>query len=354
MSTEKFSLREAIIAQMSERTVVDPELSEKHYGIRGIEAATNCALIPISTRAALTAGDHPIMQEENQGLLLPLENSLVLAKAGATVMTGLTHDVRFPKLTSVSVTWAGENEEAIDGVGEPEEPTGEPEVDPEEPTGEPEVDPRFVPKLLSEKGPLFTPKRLTAKIHVSKQLLVQDGAGVENYLRTLLTAAILQKVEEAAFSTSAGVTNVPDGMFNAAASLDELTWSNLIKLETDADLANSLMGNVAYITHPSIFGTLKSRLKDVTGAGGFIAETGLNGYPAFRTNNIPNEMGVALDEYGIVFGNWADYFVGQWGATELIADPYTLATTGMVILTVNSYWDMGFIRSESFSIYSTK
>lgn len=324
MSTEKFSLREAIIAQMSGRTVVDPELSEKHYRIRGIEAATNCALIPISTRAALTAGDHPIMQEENQGLLLPLENSLVLARAGATIMTGLTQDVRFPKHTSVSVLWAGENEEASDGAGE------------------------------TQKGPLFTPKRLTAKILVSKQLLVQDGLGLENYLQTLLSAAILQKVEEAAFSTSAGDTNVPDGMFNAAASLGELTWPNLIKLETDADLANSLMGNLAYITHPSIFGTLKSRLKDVTGAGGFIAETGLNGYPAFRTNNIPSEMGVALDEYGIVFGNWADYFVGQWGATELIADPYTLATTGMVILTVNSYWDMGFIRSESFSIYSTK
>ena len=343
MDTKNFSIREAIIAQMERRATVDPQLSERHYRIRGINAATNCTLIPISTRAALTAGGSPIMQEDKQGLLLPLEDSLVLAKAGATVMTGLTHDVRFPKLTSVSVTWAGENEEAIDGVGEPEEPTGEPEVDP-----------RFVPKLLSEKGPLFTPKRLTAKIHISKQLLVQDGIGVENYLRTLLTAAILQKVEEAAFSTSAAVPNVPDGMFNAAASLGDLTWANVVKLETDADLANSLMGNVAYVTHPSIFGTLKSRLKDATGAGGFIAETGLNGYPAFRTNNIPSEMGVASDEYGIVFGNWADYFVGQWGAAELIADPYTLAPTGMVILTVNSYWDMGFIRPESFSIYSTK
>ena len=350
MDTKNFSIREAIIAQMERRATVDPQLSERHYRIRGINAATNCTLIPISTRAALTAGGSPIMQEDKQGLLLPLEDSLVLAKAGATVMTGLIHDVRFSKLTSVSVNWAGENEEAIDGVGEPEEPTGEPE----EPTGEPEVDPRFVPKLLSEKGPLFTPKRLTAKIHISKQLLVQDGIGVENYLRTLLTAAILQKVEEAAFSTSAAVPNVPDGMFNAAASLGDLTWANVVKLETDADLANSLMGNVAYVTHPSIFGTLKSRLKDATGAGGFIAETGLNGYPAFRTNNIPSEMGVASDEYGIVFGNWADYFVGQWGAAELIADPYTLAPTGMVILTVNSYWDMGFIRPESFSIYSTK
>lgn len=350
MSKEKFSIREAIIAQMERRATVDPQLSERHYRIRGINAATNCTLMPISTRAALTAGGSPIMQEDKQGLLLPLEDSLVLAKAGATVMTGLTHDVRFPKLTSVSVTWAGENEEAIDGVGEPEEPTGEPE----EPTGEPEVDPRFVPKLLSEKGPLFTPKRLTAKIHISKQLLVQDGIGVENYLRTLLTAAILQKVEEAAFSTSAAVPNVPDGMFNAAASLGDLTWANVVKLETDADLANSLMGNVAYITHPSIFGTLKSRLKDASGAGGFIAETGLNGYPAYRTNSIPTELAVTEDEYGIVFGNWSDYFVGQWGAAELIADPYTLATTGMVILTVNSYWDMGFIRSESFSIYSTK
>jgi len=231
------------------------------------------------------------------------------------------------------VQWAGENEEATDGAGE------------------------------IQKGQLFTPKRLTAKVFVSKQLLTQDGLGLENYLRTLLSAAILQKVEEAAFSTSFGIADVPNGMFYDVESLGELTWPNVVKLETDADLSNSLMGNVAYITHPSLFGSVKSRLKDASGAGGFIAETGLNGYPALRTNNIPSGMGPVLDlegnpivpdEYGIVFGNWADYFLGQWGAAELIADPYTLATTGMVILTVNSYWDMGFIRSESFSIYSTK
>ena len=87
MSKEKFSIREAILAQMEIRTTVDPKLSERHYRIRGISAATSCALIPISTRAALTAGGSPIMQEDKQGLLLPLEDSLVLAKAGATVMT---------------------------------------------------------------------------------------------------------------------------------------------------------------------------------------------------------------------------------------------------------------------------
>lgn len=324
MKTKQFSIREAIIAQMDERTEVDPQLSEKHYRIRGINAAANCALIPISTRAALTAGGHPIKQEDKQGLLLPLENNLVLAKAGATIMTELVHDVRFPKLTAVSVLWAGENEEATDGAGE------------------------------TQKGPLFTPKRLTAKVLVSKQMLLQDGVGIENYLRTLISAAILQKVEEAAFSASSGVENVPDGMFNGAESLGELTWPNLVKLETDADLANSLMENLAYITHPTLFGTVKSRLKDATGAGGFIADAGLNSYPALRTNNIPSGMGTAVDEYGIVFGNWSDYFVGQWGAAELIANPYTLATIGMVILTINSYWDMGFIREDSFSIYSIK
>jgi len=95
MSTKQFSIREAIIAQMDQRAEVDPQLAERHYSIRDIRAATNCALIPISTRAALTAGDYPAKQEDSLGLLLPLENSLVLAKAGATIITGLTHDVYF-------------------------------------------------------------------------------------------------------------------------------------------------------------------------------------------------------------------------------------------------------------------
>ena len=69
---------------------------------------------------------------------------------------------------------------------------------------------------------------------------------------------------------------------------------------------------------------------------------------------MPSGLAAGEDEYGIVFGNWADYFLGQWGGLDITVDPYTLATTGMVRLTVNSYWNMGAIRDESFTVASMK
>ena len=42
----------------------------------------------------------------------------------------------------------------------------------------------------------------------------------------------------------------------------------------------------------------------------------LNGYKALRTNNLPKGLQIAKDEFGIAFGNWNDYFIGQWGALE--------------------------------------
>ena len=129
-------------------------------------------------------------------------------------------------------------------------------------------------------------------------------------------------------------------------------------METKADVANALFGNIAYIMHPTLIGKAKTKVKDASGAGGFIiGENGMgyiNGYRAFRTTNMPTEVGSESDGSGIVFGNWFDYFVGQWGAIDMTVDPYTQANRGLVRIVVNSYWDMGKIRDESFSIAAMK
>jgi len=329
-----YSIREAILEQMQGRSQVNKVLAERHAAINGVNAVNDAILLNVETRAALTAKDNPNTQEEGRGLLLPLDNNLVFERAGATIMTGLTQPVFFGKHTTPTVTWEGENAAAKDGAG------------------------------TFSKSNTFSPKRITAWVDISKQLLAQDNNGVEEYLKNLLSATVIQKVEATALGTSLGVENVPDGIFAEYVSLGALTWPSIVAMEKQADLANALQGNLAYITHPALYGKAQITTKDASGAGGFIAGTGFNGYNTFRTNNIASSLGgtideelgvlVGNDEYGIIFGNWADYFIGQWGMVELIADQYSFATTGMVRLTLNSYWDMGFIRSESFAYGSMK
>lgn len=69
---------------------------------------------------------------------------------------------------------------------------------------------------------------------------------------------------------------------------------------------------------------------------------------------MPKELQDSADEFGIVFGNWYDYFIGQWGGLEVRVDPYTLMLDGYVRLMIRSFWNMGMIRPESFSIASLK
>lgn len=334
-SREKFSLRRAIVNQMTGKAqseveaAVISEASELHRSVAG-KNDEGGLIIPFETRAAYTAGGEAttgvVVDEDQMELLLPLQNNLVLAKAGARIMNGLVGNIYWPTHTAATVTWEGENVAAEDGAG------------------------------AFAKGTVFAPKRLTAYVDISKQLLIQENRSVEGLLRQLLAAAIAQKVEATAFSNASAATGVPNGMFQTYTEKGDVTWANVVAMETLADMNNAEFGNLAYIMHPALAGAAKTLVKDNSGAGGFIIGEGgkgyLNGYNAFRTNNIPKELGVSEDEYGIVFGNWADYFLGQWGAMDITVDPYTLATTGMVRLTVNSYWDMGVIRNESFTKYS--
>ena len=334
-----FSIRRAILAQMNKTEQHDSEAAviEEATRLHRSVAATaeNCGelILPLSyqKRAAYTAGTEAttgvVIDEEQQELLLPLEANLVLSQAGVRMMTGLVGNIYWPKHTAAQVFWEGENDEAKDGKGE------------------------------FSKGKLYSPKRLTAYVDISKQLLIQENRSVEGLIRQLLAIAIAQKVEKTALNNASTEENVPDGMFQTLSDVSgAMDWGKIVELETNADLNNALFGNLAYIIHPSLVGKAKTKVKDPSGAGGFLFGndgTGmLNGYRALRTNNIPKGLRDAKDEFGIVFGNWLDYFLGQWGAIDMTVDPYTQATKGAVRLVINSYWNMGMIRPESFTIAS--
>ncbi len=335
-----FSLRRAIVAQMNGHEQRDSEAeaidaaTKAHRSISGqFDDAGSGLIVPFQTRAAYTAGTEApkgvVIDEDQMELLLPLEANLVLSQAGVRMMTGLTGNIYWPKHSAATVTWEGENVASKDGAG------------------------------AFTKGELFSPKRLTAHVDISKQLLIQENRSVEGLIRQLLAVAIAQKVEQTAFSDADSATNVPDGMFqDFDGAKGAISWANVVGLETATDLQNALFGNLAYILHPSLVGAAKTKVKDASGAGGFIFGNDgagfLNGYKALRTNNIPTGLATAKDEHGIVFGNWADYFLGQWGAIDMIVDQYTQATKGMIRLVVNSYWDMGVIRDESFTVASMK
>ena len=343
-ASKRFSLRRALANLVNNASQEDTELSviddaTKLHESCGFRASSHSIVLPLESRANLTAAvESPLgvnIDESQQEMLFPLQNNLVMARAGARFMTNLVSDIYWPSYSGSTVAWAGENAASTDGAG------------------------------TFSKGTVFKPLRLTAYAAISEQLLIQENKSVEQIITQTLTQAIAEKIEATAFSKAATVAGVPDGLFQTTPTIaGSLTWANIVAMETALDSANALQGNLAYILNPSLIGKAKTTVKDASGAGAFVFNQNgngttnpdgmLNGYNVFRSNNVPSGIGTGNDSYGAVFGNWNDYFIGQWGAIEIKTDPYTGMKEGLVNFVINSYWNMGAILPASFQTAALK
>lgn len=203
------------------------------------------------------------------------------------------------------------------------------------------------------------PKRLGAYTIFSKQLVNQAVIDVENWVRNDLGVAIGQALEVAAINGS-GSAPIPRGILNISGIGDVAggtngllpTWAHLVELETDINAANAPMGRRAYLTTPGINGVLKTVKKD-SGSGIFINENGMvNGYPMLFTSNVPSTLTKGSSSgvcHAIIFGNWEELYLMNWGGIDLVVNPYSLDTTSQVRVTINTWWDIAVRHKESFS-----
>jgi HK97 family phage major capsid protein len=332
-----FSLRNAILelvdgGRFSEETRKMNELGREVITRAGVSLrSSNGLVIPVEARSSFTATGaagtgSDLINTEFMDILTPLRDRLVLAQAGATVLTGLRGNIDIPSFSGNTANWENENAAAQDGGGE------------------------FSHKTMK-------PKRLTSIITVSRQLLIQDTMGVEQFLRADMVNGVASKLEATILGNAAHSDTKPDGLFTgfADAAID-LSWDSIVDLETNVDLGNALVGNTGYILHTILRGKAKKTVKKTNGAIGFVLEPDgtMNGYNALRTNAIANVAAVtegtpAPASYGVVFGNWADLIIGQWGALDLMVDPYSKADQAFVRIIVNSYWDALPRRAVSFA-----
>lgn len=223
-------------------------------------------------------------------------------------MTGLVGNVSIPAYSGSNVQWADENGDAADGAGS-----------------------------FSEVN--LEPKRLTAYIDVSKQFLIQDSNSAEEMLKRDIVNAISNKLEATILGNAAGSTNKPAGMLNGVeADSSAITYADVVKMEAELE-SNNVKGDIKFIVSPSAKATLKSTTKGDT--KNFIMEDGeVNGYPVLCTSAVAGK--------GVIYGNFADLVIGQWGGIDLTVDPYTQAAKGKVRLVINAYFDAKPRRTEAF------
>ena len=250
-----------------------------------------------------------VVETEIQGILEPLYANSVLANLGVRWYSGLPKgDVQIPIMGKGSCGWAGEIE-AASASGN-----------------------TFTTKKLS-------PKRLTAYVDISKQLLAQDTIGVEAAIKRDIVNALNDKLEATIFGAVAGDTEKPAGIFYGATETNVDTYAQLCAFEAGLDDAN-VNGQKKYLMGNTAKATFRSMIKG-TNATGMVLENGqIDGTPMVNTSNVSTKK--------FVYGDFNYLALGSWSDVEIVIDNYTQAINGCVRLIINAYFDAKVLRPEAF------
>ncbi|MCC0048044.1 MAG: phage major capsid protein [Rhodobiaceae bacterium] len=260
-----------------------------------------------------------------------LENETVVLSAGATVLSDLSKDVSIPKMT------AGTAAEWIAEGAAPSEST-----------------PTFGAVSLQ-------PHQLAARASYTRKMLLQSDPNLEELLRSDLRRQTGIALDAAAI-TGTGSSGQPTGVLNTSGigsvaigtNGGAITWAKVVELETAVSIDNALMGRLGYVTNSAVTGAMKTIEKASNTAEYILGENAekLAGHRFWMSNNVPSDLDKGSSTgvcSALIFGNWADLLVGEFGMMDLIVDPYTNADKGDVRIVVHSFWDIGVRHAESFA-----
>lgn len=264
--------------------------------------------------------DGDVLGEVRPAVFMPqLNNKLTVQNLGATVLTGLVGKVPVASSAAVVAQWAAEGKDVE------------------------------VRKINWAKN-MLSPKRNVTRTAVTKDLLRQTSLDVESYLIRLMQNAHNELVEAGVI---AGAVDGPTGILKTTGvkvieAGGAITWDDIVALETAVNENNAGKGKLGYLTNAKVWGAMKTTPK-VAGGERFIMEEAagnrVNGYPADWTNIVPSADGSVM-----IFGNWEDLFVGEWGGFDIVIDPYTQAGSAQIIITINAWNDAIVAEPKSFAV----
>lgn len=278
------------------------------------------------------AADGGNLTEEGERRYLDiLKDKLVVSSLGATVLTNLVGTFTAISSSAVQAAWEGEG------------------------------DKNELKKLTYSKLTM-TPHRSSVSVATTKDLLRQTSYDVEQDLLTKITDAHAALLEKAAIC-GAGTSGEPTGILNTegigsvavGTNGGPVTWKLIVALETDVNSKNANRGRMAYLSNAKVNGALKTTEKAANTARFLLSDEApktLNGYPFDWTNVVPSNLtkGTASEKCSaLIFGNFQDLYIGQWGGIDIVVDPYTGARNGEIYITINAWNDVKVVEPKSFA-----
>jgi HK97 family phage major capsid protein/HK97 family phage prohead protease len=215
----------------------------------------------------------------------------------------------------------------------------------------------------------LNPKTVGGFTDFSRRMLLQSTPDIESIIRADLAGIIAVEVDRASIAGS-GASNEPTGILGTSGigavmigtNGGPITWTHVLQLEEALANASADMGAMAYLTNSKVRRALKGATKVSGDAGaGFIWSDEardadgfgtLNGYKAAASSNVPSNLvkgtsGAVCS--AVIFGNWQDLLIGQWGGLDLLVDKFTNATSGGTRVIALLDVDIAVRRAASFA-----
>ena len=264
-----------------------------------------------------------------------LKQNLPIAKLGATILTDLVGTVPVVSSAQIAAGWLAEGAQGS------------------------------VTKAAYAQATM-TPHRNFVRVAFSKDLLRQTSFDVEADLMEKIADAHANLIEAAAINGS-GSSNQPTGILTAlgaqtntphivamGANGGAITWAKIVELETKVNADNAVRGKTGYLTNAKVIGEMKAAERTSTN-GRYLLDgdfSKLNGHDIEMTNLVPSNLtkGSATSRCSaMIFGNWNDLYIGQWGGIDIVVDPYSRADYADVVITLNAWNDVLVAELKSFA-----
>jgi HK97 family phage major capsid protein len=274
--------------------------------------------------AATPSAGGNLVATDNISFIDILRARSVAMRMGAMRMTGLVGNVTVPRQTgAATAAWLAN-----------------------EGTGVSESDQTFSQMALS-------PKNVAAYTELSRQLMMQSSPSAEMIVMNDLAAVVALAVDSAAIQGT-GLTGQPTGIISTSGigsvTGTTLAYSGILEFQTDVMVANALINPATsgYVATPAVAALLATRQRfastDTPLWEGGLMDGRVAGFTAMSSTQMPASR--------LLFGDWSQLVIAEWGALELDVNPYANFPAGITGVRAFYTVDVGVRYAASFS-YST-
>ena len=124
-----------------------------------------------------------------------------------------------------------------------------------------------------------------------------------------------------------------------------LAYEDILEFQTDVAAANALAANCAYVTTPAVASLLAQRQKfsntDTPLWEGGLIDGRVSGFRGVATNQVTAAS--------MIFGDFAQVIIGEWGTLELAVNPVAGFAAGIVGIRAFQTVDVGIRYAGAFS-----